>query len=332
MDKEPETPALDRVYLAPLAGYTDLPFRRACQKQGLLHGFTPMVDACSLAFAPDKNKRILVRGEDESWLGTQLLGQDPDMLGKAADILNAGFYDTMDLNLGCPVKKVTQKGGGAALGLDRDRAARCLEAVVRNSRAPVTAKLRVLHDQDPKPTVELATTLVEAGATALTIHGRVWDKVYAGPVAWQVIASVREAVNVPVVANGGVFDRRSGLELAAQTGCSRIMIARGAIGNPWIFAQFGNMPQPPPTHAEVCATMHAQIKGMVDLYGEEVGMRNARKIILAYLVGRGYRRSQRARVTSLATFAQFEGLYGEVLDEGPLCTVQGTWKSGLPDE
>lgn len=318
MPDAPSTvPAWDRIYLAPLAGYTDLPFRRACRAQGCHYAFTALVDAGALAYRNPHNETILRRGPEEPWLGTQLLGADPDLIERAARELNERPFELVDFNLGCPVKKVTQRGAGAALGLQREQAMRCVSALVRTSVHPVTAKIRVLDDHDPAPTVALAHGLVECGIQALAIHGRTVDRIYAGPVACQVIAAVREAIAIPVIANGGIFARADAEALAAHTGCRQLMVARGAIGNPWLFRELADPAALPPTHAEICATMREHVEGMIELYGEYNALRNARKIILAYLVGRGYPRELRNAVTAVSTHADFVALWQQVLAQGP---------------
>lgn len=316
-DASPTAPPWDRIYLAPLAGYTDLPFRRACRAAGCHYAFTALVDAGALAYRNPHNETILRRGEEEPWLGTQLLGADPKLIVRAARQLNERQFEVVDFNLGCPVKKVTQRGAGAALGLQREQALRCVEALVGISVHPVTAKIRVLDDYDPAPTVALAQGLVACGIQALTIHGRTVERIYAGPVACQVIAAVREAIPIPVIANGGIFARSDAAALAEHTGCRQLMVARGAIGNPWLFRELADPAAPYPTHEEICATIRDHVEGMIELYGEVNALRNARKIILAYLVGRGYPRELRHAVTSVATRAQFVALWEDVHRQGP---------------
>ena len=303
--------------LAPLSGYTDLPFRLACRRQGCVHAFAPLLDAGSLIHGNRRNRTLLVRGPDEPWLGAQVLGASPAVLTAAAARLRDLPFDVLDLNLGCPVPKVTRRGAGAALLPDSDRAARCAAALVTASRQPVTAKIRILTAADPEPTVRLGLLLQECGVRALTVHGRTTEQIYSGPVAGAVIDAVRQALRIPVIANGGVFDRQSAALLRAQSGCSRVMIARGAIGNPWIFRALQDPDYKGPSHQELCTECRRHVAGVVELYGEEIGMRNARKIILSYLTGRGYRRSRRAAVTGVTTWREFDEFLAAVEAEGP---------------
>lgn len=303
--------------LAPLSGYTDAPFRQACRRSGCTYAFTPLVDAGSLVFGRETCGYSLLRAEDEPWLGVQLLGASPDIIEKAARILNDGNFDLLDFNMGCPVPKVTKRGAGAALSRNIPMASRCLETLVKVSRFPVTAKIRVLSDGDPEPTVSYALALEKAGIAALTVHGRPWSRIYSGPVSMQIIGAVREALSVPVVANGGVMGRPGAEDLRKGTGCARIMIARGAIGNPWIFRQICDAADSVyPSHEEICCEMERHVDGMMGLYGERAGMIRARKIILSYLTGRGYRRFRRNSVGSLASRRDFEAFIKILREEG----------------
>jgi tRNA-dihydrouridine synthase B len=304
--------------LAPLAGYTDLPFRRVCRRHGCRVAYTPLIDACALVYGNRHNREILARGDDEGWLGVQLLGCDVAMMGRAAGLLRALPFDAIDINMGCPVAKVMRKGAGAALPLTPDQALRCVEAVRRESPGrPLSVKLRILSEETPEPTVAFARRLEEAGVSRIAIHGRVARRIYSGPVAAETIRVVGESLRIPLVANGGIFCRADGLKLAEASGCRTLMIARGAIGNPWIFAELRSPDALPPTHGEVCATLREHIEGMVALYGEGAAMREGRKTILAYLCGRGYRRSLRARVSGVCTLADFSELFDGICAELP---------------
>ncbi len=306
----------DTSLLAPLSGYTDLPFRRTCRSQGCTYAFTPLIDAGSVVYRNPRNACLLVRGDEEPWLGVQLLGAEPDVLAQAVKLLAPYPFDLLDLNLGCPVAKVTRRGAGAALAEDCDRACRCLDAIVSVAHTTVTAKIRILHEQDAEPTVRLARRLERTGIAALTIHGRVRDRFYSGPVATHVIRAVSDELAIPVIANGGVFDRASAQSLREHTGCSHLMIARGAMGNPWIFRELADPDALPPSNDEICSMVREHVRGMVELYGENIGMRQARKIILSYLKGRGYRRTRRQRAGSLARLDEFETYIDAVRTEG----------------
>lgn len=304
--------------LAPLSGYTDLAFRRACRRHGCRYAFTPLIEAGAMVHARTRTEPLLVRGADEQWLGVQLLGSSPERLEKAALALRDYPYDVIDLNMGCPVRKVTRRNAGAALCFDPDLAVDCIAAVrsVAAGRC-VTAKIRILSETDPEPTVCLARRLEAAGVAVLTVHGRTVEQMYSGEPAWHVIRSVAAEVGIPVVANGGVKDCRTAAQLRQTSGCSRLMIARGAIGNPWIFEQIARG-APPPSHEDVCNELELHVRDMLQLYPEMGAMRKARKIVLAYLVGRGYRRAHRNAVKDISTWRDFRELLARIRAEGPL--------------
>lgn len=303
----------DALILAPLSGFTDLPYRRSARRHGGFFTFAEMVDAASLAHTPERGLALVARGDDEKFLGVQVVGADHEWLKRSCDELNARDFSLLDFNLGCPVAKVVKKGAGAALGRRIDAALGCFELLSRRSRFPVTAKFRILTHEDPAPTVELALGLAELGARALTVHGRTLEDFYTGPVRADVIAAVREAVapfGIPVIANGGVRDKATYDALRRESGCSRIMVAQGAMGNPWLFGEILDG-APPPTLDEWKQEVRTHVSEMVDLYGEKSALRQARKIIHDYLKGRGFAAVYRSRASLLCTFAEFEAWLAE---------------------
>ena len=294
--------------LAPLSGFTDLPYRRSARRHGGYFMFSEMVDAASLAHTPERGLALAARGEEEEFLGVQVVGADPEWLKRSCDELNAREFSLLDFNLGCPVAKVVKKGAGAALGRRIDVALDRFRLLTEYSRFPVTAKFRILTHDSPAPTVELAVGLAELGAKALTVHGRTLEDFYTGPVRADIISAVREAVKpygIPVIANGGVRDRATYDALRNESGCSRIMVAQGAMGNPWIFDELLHC-APPPTLDEWKLEVRTHVAEMVELYGEKSALRQARKIIHDYLKGRGFAAEYRSRASLLSTFSEFE--------------------------
>jgi len=303
--------------LAPLAGYTDIPFRNSARRHGCHYAFTEMVDANSLIFANKKSFRILERDENEKWLGVQLVGGGIDELSKATTLLNNYNFDVLDLNLGCPSPKVAKKGAGAALGNNIDYAAQCLEKMVKISKLPITAKIRILDEKAPDKTISLVKKLEDAGCQAITIHGRVQKAFYSGAVFFDIIKAVKEATNLQVIANGGVMDYNTAIELKEKTTCDVIMIARGAMGNPWLFSELSdNENFIPPTTKEFAKVIKWHISDMMNYYGEEFGLKISRKIILDYLKGRGFNGELRATISFLKNLNHFNILINEVL-KGP---------------
>lgn len=297
----------DALILAPLSGYTDLPYRRAARECGCRFAFTEMVDAASLAYARKRSEGMLLSGEEEEFLGVQLVGADHEFLKKAVDVLNEYDFSLLDFNLGCPVPKVVKKGAGAELGRHREQALACFRILAERSRHPVTAKIRIVTANDPAPTLELVRGLAELGARAVTIHGRIREAFYAGPVAFDIIRTVREALpGLQIIANGGVTSLAKYREIRRETGCGAVMLARGAMGNPWLFRELAdNEAYTPPTLEEWRILVERHIAGMVELYGEASAMCMARKVLHDYFRGRGFPGPVRAKISYLATWNEF---------------------------
>lgn len=306
------------VIAAPLSGYTDLPFRRVLRRKGCFFAFTEMVDVSSIACNNPGCRTLLRRGDDEPWLGVQLVGSNLEHLKIAVDTVNEHHFEVLDFNLGCPVPKVARKHAGAALGRDAERALECFQVIAARSRFPVTAKIRILDECDPEPTVALVRGLAELGARAVTVHGRVMTKFYAGPVFCGIIAACRTAVPVQIVANGGVMSYHDCRALRQAAGCDAVMVARGMMGNPWLFREIADGEKfVPPDLAEWAETMRFHVKDMCALYGESSGMCMARKIVLDYLRGRGFGGAAKNRASRLGTLAEFLEFSRELETVGP---------------
>lgn len=309
--------------LAPLAGHSDLPMRMSARRWGCRFAFTEMIDAGSLLFGSFKTLKLAQRGEKEDWLGIQLVGSDLEHLRKAVEIVNRYDFSLLDFNLGCPAPKVVKKGEGAALALRQDDAIKAFETIVETSRIPVTAKTRIQSESDPEPTVRFAKRLQDAGAKAITLHGRVMKAFYSGPTFHNIIKAVSESLKIQVVANGGAFDKASFDVLLRESSCDCGMLARGAIGNPWLFRELRDPAFKPPTQLELAEEMERHIGEMIAFYGEEMALVVGRKVILEYLRGRGYPGSLRASVSFLSKKEDFEKLLIEVR-KGP---SDGYWRN-----
>ena len=308
------------VILAPLSGFTDLPFRISARRFGCRCAFTEMIDAGSLAFGTAKTIRFLDRAPEEDWLGVQLVGSEPDTLSKAVDIINTREFSVIDFNMGCPAPKVARKGEGAMLPLRPDDALRAFNAIVKHSKFPVSAKIRIQDEEDPAPTLKFVKTLEDAGAQAVTIHGRVKKAFYSGPVFHEIISEIRENVNIQIIANGGIMNLASYNKLREESGCSCVMLARGAMGNPWIFKEISESRTIIPTPEELCEEMRKHIMHMVEYYGEFLAMKIARKIVLDYLKGRGYPHSIKCPVSHMDSVKDFEDLLSQVAACTPALT------------
>lgn len=221
--------------LAPLAGYTDLPFRLLCREYGASLVYSEMISSHGLVYGQKNTLAMLRSVASERPFAIQLFGSDPEMMGKAAAIASAMPADLIDINMGCPVRKVVKKGAGAALMKDLPKAQAIIQAVCANSALPVTVKCRSGWDEHTINAPQLAALAEAAGAAAITIHARTWAQGFGGQADWKMIEQVKQAVSIPVIGNGDVHCYEDGLSLMEQTGCDGVMVGRGALGNPWVF-------------------------------------------------------------------------------------------------
>ena len=222
--------------LAPLAGYTDLPFRLLCREYGAGGGLSEMISCFGLTYQQDKTHAMLASAPEERPVGIQLFGADPLVMGQAAALVSRHPIDFIDLNMGCPVKKVIKRGAGCALMREPDLARRIIRQVVANTDKPVTVKFRSGWTHETITAPDFARMAEDAGAQALTIHARTWSDGFGGQVDWEVIARGKEAVRIPVIGNGDLKSRQDGLRMMAETGCDAVMIGRAALGAPWVFS------------------------------------------------------------------------------------------------
>ena len=304
------------LYLAPMAGITDQVFRRICFEHGCDGATTEMVSAQGFLTAPkDRNayKFLLARFAEEGPLAVQIFGSDPHLMGEAARGLTAlGLFSSIDINMGCPAQKVVGGSAGSALMKTPDLAARIVEAVKDATRLPVTVKMRLGWDDENKNAVAFARTLEDAGADGLTVHGRTRMQQYAGRADWGMIRQVRQAVRIPVIANGDIVDGKSALECLAVTGCDGLAIGRGALGNPWIFgeikAALKGEAYMPPAYEEIMETALRQARDMEAWKGEKSAVMEMRKHFSWYVAGRRGAAQVRTKINLAPTLQEVEAL------------------------
>ncbi len=225
--------------LAPLAGYTDLAFRLLCREYGAGLCVTEMISCHGLCYKQPKTLNMLKSNKEEKPVSFQLFGADPNSMGEAAAIMNELRPDLIDINMGCPVRKVTKKGAGAALMKDPTLAGKIISSVISNCSVPVTVKIRAGIDASSINAVDFSKMAQDLGVAAITVHGRTWAQGFTGLADRQVIAQVKENLTIPVIGNGDVTSFNDGLDMMQQTGCDGVMIGRGALGNPWVFQESG---------------------------------------------------------------------------------------------
>ena len=227
----------NRYLLAPLAGISDSSFRCIAARQGASLVYTEMVSAKAMDQKNRNTKELLRFTDEEKPIGVQLFGHEPDVMERTVAALEPCGFDLIDINMGCPVPKVFKNGEGSALMKDPKLACALVAAACRQTQKPVTVKMRIGIDSEHVDPVGFAKRLEDAGAAAVTVHGRTREQYYSGPVHRDVIRDIKKVLSIPVIGNGDVKDPASAQRMFEETGCDAVMIGRGAIGNPWVFGQ-----------------------------------------------------------------------------------------------
>ena len=298
-----------RLTLAPMAGVTDFAFRRVCRELGAALTTTEMVSAKALVYKDEKTKSLLYIPEGEKPCAVQLFGHEPEIMAEAAPMaLELSGAEILDINMGCPVPKVANNGDGSGLLKDLDKACRVAEATIKGARGkPVTVKMRLGWDKGNIVCLELAKMLESLGVAAITLHGRTKVQTYSGTANWDYIREMKNALSIPVIANGDVFSGKDAAHILKYTGADGVMIARGVFGNPWIFQQakaaIAGEPIPPlPPLAERCDVAVRQFEMAAQYKSERIACLEARKHYAWYLKGvpyAGYWKSEISKITTL---------------------------------
>ncbi len=280
----------NNIFLAPMAGITDLPFRLICKGYGCGLVYTEMVSAKGLYYGSGRTEELLLIHPEEHPIGVQIFGSDPEIMGIMARRISRQDVDIIDINMGCPAPKIVKSGQGCALMTEPEKVRSIVKAVVNNSDKPVTVKIRKGWDDFQVNAVEIAKIASEEGAAAITIHGRTREQFYSGDADWDIIRQVKESIDVPVIGNGDIFTPEDALRMFDYTGCHGIMVARGAQGRPWIFRDIVHylktgekLPQPSVSERIDIALRHLDLA--IAVKGEKLGVIEMRKHLAWYLKG-----------------------------------------------
>jgi tRNA-dihydrouridine synthase B len=279
-----------RVVLAPLSGVADSSFRSLCRSMGAAIVFTEMISADGLLQRNSRTLDYLFFREIERPIGFQLFGSEPDILARAVEIVEQYQPDFIDLNFGCPVKKVVKRGAGAALLKDMAKLEKIAKEVVKHASKPVFAKIRKGWDEKHTNAVEVAKILEQCGVNAITIHPRTQVQGYRGRSDWQTIKLVKESVSIPVIGNGDIRSAEDARRMIDETGCDLVMIGRGSLGNPWIFREANYFLQtrkklPPPALEQKLKVILNHLEDIILIKGEKKGVQELRKHLGWYIKG-----------------------------------------------
>lgn len=307
------------VFLAPMAGVTDLSFRLICKEMGCGMVYMEMVSSKGLYYEDKKTEGLLKIHPKEKPVALQIFGSDPNIMSKAAYMLNNRENAILDINMGCPTPKIVKNGDGSALMKDVKLAGEVVKAVVKESVKPVTVKIRKGWDENSVNAVELAKIIEENGANAIAVHGRTREQFYSGKADWDIIRRVKEAVTIPVIGNGDVFTVEDGINLLKATKCDGIMIGRGSQGNPWLFKRLvqymktGELTSEPTARERIfMALKHMDL--VIAHKSEYIGIKEMRKHIAWYLKGLKGTASLRNKINTIGTKLEMENVLIEYLN------------------
>lgn len=300
-----------RAILAPMAGVSDIAYRLLAKEQGAALVCTEMVSAMGIKYENEHTKDLLFMEAVEHPVSMQIFGSDPEAIALAAKVVERAGADIVDINMGCPVKKVVSSGDGSALMKTPDLAARVAEAAVKAVAVPVTVKMRLGWDDASKNVLDFAKRMESVGVAAVAVHGRTREQMYMGRADWSYIKAVKEALTIPVLGNGDVVDALSAKAMLTETGCEAVLIGRGAQGNPWVFQEVNHYLRtgeilPKPTAVERLHMLRRHFELLCHYKGVSLGVREIRTHAGWYIKGLPEAAKWRNRINTLHTMEAFK--------------------------
>lgn len=278
------------LYLAPMAGITDMPFRTICKQFGADVMITEMISTRGLIYNDPKTSKLLELNPCENPIGVQLFGDNPEFFAESVKKIAHIPFDFININMGCPTPKIVKNGDGCALMRDIELASKIIKKTVSVSKKPVTIKIRKGWDKNNVNAVEFSAMAEKSGASKIIIHGRTREMFYSGWADWEIIKKVKDAVSIPVIGNGDIFSPEDVLDMLNKTKCDGIMVGRGALGNPWIFREIRHFLKTgeklvPPDLEERLEIILLHLNRAISFYGERLGILEMRKHLAWYIKG-----------------------------------------------
>ena len=310
----------NNIFLAPMAGVTDKPFRRICKKYGAGMVYSEMISAKALHYKDKKTHELMSLAADEHPCAVQIFGSEPEIMAEAAEDVFLSGADVLDINMGCPTPKIVNNGDGSALMKNTELIGKIVKAVSSVSKLPVTVKIRKGWDDESVNAVSAAKIAGENGAAAIAVHGRTRKAFYSGKADWDIIKEVKNAVNIPVIGNGDIWSAYDAKNMLDYTGCDAVMIGRGAQGNPFIFRQicelmkYGEV-RNNPSAAEKVRQALEHVEMLVGEKGERRGVCEARKHIAWYLKGMNGASAVKSEIFKISYFATMRHILTEYINQ-----------------
>lgn len=297
----------NNVFLAPMAGITDVPYRSICKEFGAGLTYSEMISAKGMHYNDEKTKLLMKKAENETPFAVQIFGSDADILAKVAEEISDSA-DIIDMNMGCPAPKVVKNGDGSKLMLSPDLIDEITKKVVEKAKVPVTIKIRKGWDKEHVNAVQIAKIAEKNGISAITVHGRTREEFYSGKADWDIIKEVKDSVSIPVIGNGDITGIEAANEIFEKTNCDAIMIGRASLGNPWIFEEIISGQKVNKTCEDVKKMIEKHLKMLIKEKGEYTAIREMRKHIAWYIKGFANAAEIRKRVNEIDELEELKNM------------------------